>query len=168
MHRSALLTLTVLSTIVLTAMPANAAGRTFSDPRGDTSGGASGNDIVSTKVVNGAMVGVKIRHRRLGRSVVDIQFKAKSADGSVATVFGSFASGSVMVYGEDFTPIECSGAKLTRSLKKDRTALMVPAICLPGDTSTVKLRPRVQWNNSGSKGDWSFNKGDHFSPVITG
>lgn len=168
MRRLNLVAMTVLSAIVLSAIPAQAASHTYGDPRRDTDGGASGNDIIATTVVNGAMVGVKIRHRDLERSASDIQFKTMSRDGQAITVFGDLKRATVLVYDENFAPIECAGATVTRSLGKDRTSLMVPRSCVLGDTSKVKLRPRVQWNRSGSKGDSSFNKGAHYSPWISG
>lgn len=168
MRRLNLVAMTVLSAIVLSAAPAQAASHTYRDPKRDTDGGASGNDITATTVVNGAMVGVKIRHRDLERSASDIQFKTMSRDGQAITVFGDLKSGTVLVYDESFATIECVGATVTRSLGQDRTSLMVPRSCVLGDTSKLKLRPRVQWNRSGSKGDWSFNKGTHFSPWVNG
>ena len=152
-----------LAGLVLAGSPAQASTRSFDDARHDAPGS---NDIVRTTVTNGSRIGVTIRHRDLTRSASDIQFKVRTSSGAEWTVFASLEGQGGQVYDGDFGLHPCPGLRVSRSLAKDRTALSVPRSCVGGPSGRVKLQPRVQWSADGSKGDWSVNGVQHWTPWI--
>ncbi len=151
------------ATLLVTAPAAQAATRSYADARRDAPGS---NDIVRTTATNGARIGVQVRHRDLKRSVADIQLRVRTSTGAEWTVYGVFDGSRGQVFDEDFREQSCPGVRVSRSLAKDRTALSVPRSCLGSPTGRVKVRPRVQWSADGRKGDWSINRGDHWTSWV--
>lgn len=150
--------------LALSGVPAaQASTRSFDDARRDAPGS---NDILRTTATNGSRIGVTIRHRDLTRSASDIQFAVRTPSGAEWHVFAALDGSGGQVYDSDFQEHPCSGLRVSRSLAKDRTALSVPRSCVGGPSGRVKLQPRVQWSADGSKGDWSVNGGQHWTPWI--
>ena len=149
--------------LVLPGPAAHAAQRSFADARGDAPGS---NDIVRTAVTNGARIGVQITHRDLNRRATDIQFRLRTSSGATWTVFAAFDGSMRDVFDGDFEAHPCPGLRVGRNLRQDRTTLSVPRSCVGSPAGPVKVRPRVQWSADGARGDWSINRGDHWTPWV--
>jgi len=155
--------LTALATaIVLLPAAAQANSNTFKDAAHDT---ANSNNVLRYRVHNGKRISVTTHHRNLTKKAVDIQFEIDTpAKGANFHVYASANGRQALLYRGQNYGIKCAGIKVTRKLGKDTLKLSVPRTCVGRPKGKIRVRARVQWNNSGSKGDWAPNKG--FSPWV--
>ncbi len=149
------------------AAPALAKSKTFPDRCGDV---ASANDVLSTKVVNRRRIGVRITHDDLRRDVHSIQFALRSrGSDDEAVVYATVDGSTTWVLDFGYGPpreVDCPGVRVSSTPRTDVTALSVPRSCVGDPSGAVRLSPRVQWSDDGTLGDWSINRGDHFTPYV--
>lgn len=158
----ALVLFSVLGVTLVAAAPAQAVRATFEDRRGDV---ADRNDILSTTVRNDGRIGVVVQHRDLTERALDIQFQIRTASDSSWSVYATLDGSVALVY-QGTTVVECPGVSVSRSLRSDVSKLSVPRSCVGDPQGRIAVRPRVQWNSDGSQGDWSINRGTHFTPFV--
>lgn len=151
---------TGIAVLLLAPAPAHAEAVSVRDARGDV---ASSNDIVRTRVVNGRLIAVRIHHRNLRRSALDIQFAVRAPRERPFTVYATLDGKNTIVFDQALQPRDCTGVRVARSLREDWTYLSVPRRCVGSPSGPVQVRPRVQWNKSGSSGDWSVNGNEHWT-----
>ena len=149
-----------LALVGVAAAPAQAETVSVRDARGDVT---SPNDVLRTWVANGHRIGVRIQHRDLRRTALDIQFALRTASGRTWTVYATLDGKNTIVFDQGLEPRECRGVRVARSLRHDWSALSVPRSCVGSPRGRVQVRPRVQWNKSGTHGDWSVNADAHWT-----